>query len=438
MNPVGIRREDKNPWERRAPLTPSQTVQLIDKQQIQVHVQLSSQRVFPDEAYRQAGAIVEEDLSPCPVILGVKEMPLHVFEKGKTYLFFSHTIKGQPYNMPMLRKMMAEGCQLIDYERIVDEEGRRLVLFGRHAGLAGMIESLHAFGKRLAAEGIAGKENPFAEVGQPYRYKDLGEAKIHLREIGKRISSGGLPQEIAPMVVGFLGYGNVSKGAQEILDCLPCIEIQADALASLQQGDYSTESIYKVVFQERDTVERVDTSRPFSLNEYFIHPENYRAAFTQYLPHLTILMNCIYWDKRFPVLVGAEALKELFANSPRPNLRVIGDITCDIEGSIAVTRKATLPDLPCYVYDTVSDEIEDGVTNLRGPVIMAVDILPTEFPVESSDHFGKALLPFLPAIAACDFSSDFTGLSLPEPIKKAMILHRGRLTEDYRYIEKYL
>lgn len=438
MNPIGIRREDKNPWERRAPLTPSQAAQLIEGQHIHVHVQPSTQRVFPDEAYREAGAFVREDLSACSVILGVKEMPMHVFAKGKTYLFFSHTIKGQPYNMPMLTKMIQEQCQLIDYERIVDEEGRRLVLFGRHAGLAGMIESLHAFGKRLTAEGIPDKENPFVDIRQPYQYKDLNEAKNHLQEIGKRISSRGLPKEVAPMVVGFLGYGNVSNGAQEILNCLPCIELQPDALETLQKSKYSTTAIHKVVFQEKDTVDRTDASQPFSLNEYYHHPERYRAAFSRYLPYVTVLMNCIYWDKRFPVLVSAEALKQLFVNFPRPALRVIGDITCDIEGSIAVTRKATLPDQPCYVYDTVSDEIEDGVTNLRGPVIMAVDILPTEFPVESSDHFGNALLPFLPAIAACDFSRDFAELNLPEPIKKAMILHRGSLTEEYRYIEKYL
>lgn len=438
MNRVGIRREDKNPWERRAPLTPSQAARLIESHKLDIYVQPSTQRVFPDAAYRQAGAMVEEDLSSCSVILGVKEIPRDFFYKAKTYLFFSHTIKGQPYNMPMLSAMMAMGCQLIDYERIVDETGKRLVLFGRHAGLAGMIESLHALGKRLTAEGLADDANPFAEIKQPYLYKELEEAKAHLREIAKNIRSKGLPTSLTPLVVAFLGYGNVANGAMEILDCLPCVEVQPEDLKDLAERDNIKHVIFKVVFREEDTVEPIDTSKGFSLDEYYRHPDRYLANFSRFLPHLTVLINAIYWDQRFPVLVDAHHLKELFAGPQRPALRVIGDITCDIEGSIAVTRKATLPDNPCYVYDAIEGCIGDGVSNLRGPVIMAVDILPTEFPVEASDHFGNALLPFLPALASCNFSSSFERLNLPEPIKRAMILHQGKLTADYKYLEKYV
>jgi saccharopine dehydrogenase (NAD+, L-lysine forming) len=435
---LGIRREDKYQWERRAPLTPSHVARLVREWGLDVYVQPSTLRVFPDDAYREAGAKVQEDLSPCGVIVGVKEIPPGAFQAGKTYLFFSHTTKGQPYNMPMLKHMMEKGCQLIEYEKIVDDQGRRLVLFGRHAGLAGMIESLHALGKRLAAEGLEDLENPFAEMKQPYQYQDLGEARAHLERVGERIIRDGLPASLTPFVVGFLGYGNVSRGAQEILDCLPVDELQPEMLFSLERYALSNKTVYKVVFEEKDTVIAKDGLSAFSLEHYWQHPEGYRAVFSRYLPYLMVLINGIYWDERYPVLVSAADVKELFAGPKRPALRVIGDITCDIEGSIAPTRKATLPDQPCYVYDPMNDTIQDGVDNLRGPVIMAVDILPTEFPVDASAAFGDALLPFLPAIAAADSGGSFADWNLPEPMKKAVVLYQGKLAGPYRYLAEHL
>jgi saccharopine dehydrogenase (NAD+, L-lysine forming) len=435
---LGIRREDKYQWERRAPLTPSHVARLVREEGLDVYVQPSTLRVFSDDAYREAGAKVQEDLSPCGVIVGVKETPSELFQEGKTYFFFSHTIKGQPYNMPMLKRMMEKGCQLIEYEKIVDDQGRRLVLFGRHAGLAGMIESLHALGKRLSAEGLEDLRNPFAEIRQPYQYQDLGEARAHLERIGERVVRDGLPASLTPLVVGFLGYGNVSGGAQEILDCLPVEELQPEMLFSLDRYAPSNKTIYKVVFGEKETVVARDGSSAFSLEHYWQHPEGYRAAFARYLPYLTVLINGIYWDERYPVLVSAADVRELYAGPKRPALRVIGDITCDIEGSIALTRKATLPDQPCYVYDPTNDTIRDGVDNLRGPVIMAVDILPTEFPVEASGAFGDALLPLLPATVLADSGGSFDDWNLPEPIKRAVILYKGELTGPYRYLGKHV
>lgn len=437
MKAIGLRREDKSRWERRAPLTPLHVERLVREYGMMVYVQPSTIRVFPDEAYVKAGAVVQEDLSPCHVIAGIKEIPLEQFEKDKTYLFFSHTIKGQPYNMPMLKRMMEKGCQLIDYEKIVDRKGRRLVLFGRHAGLSGMIESLHALGKRLAAEGIEAAANPFLNLKQPYQYENLDEAMSDLRRIGGSIAQKGLPECVKPLVVGFLGYGNVSGGAQEILDCLPVEELKPEMLLSLDRYAPSGKTLYKVVFREEDTVEASDGS-PFSLDGYYQHPERYRATFSRYLPHITVLVCGVYWDARYPVLVTAEDVRSLYAGGRLPRLRVIGDITCDIEGTIAITRKPTMPDRPCYVYDAVSDTLEDGFENLRGPVVMAVEILPTEFPVESSLHFGDSLLPFLPALAAEDFQGDFAECGLPQPIREAVILYHGKLTDSYRYLEKHL
>jgi saccharopine dehydrogenase (NAD+, L-lysine forming) len=435
---IGIRREDKYQWERRAPLTPAHVARLIRGAGLKVYVQPSTLRVFSDDAYREAGAIVQENLGPSDIIVGVKEIPVGFLESGKTYFFFSHTIKGQPYNMPLLKRMMEMGCQLIEYEKIVDDEGRRLVLFGRHAGLAGMIESLHALGKRLAAEGLEDAKNPFIEIKQPYQYDNLEEARAHLQGIGARISREGLPALITPLVVGFLGYGNVSRGAREILDCLPAADLRPEMLHSLKEHARSNKTVYKVVFEEQDTVVPADASSPFSLEHYWQHPEAYRAAFSRYLPYLTVLINGIYWDERYPVLVSADDIKDLYGRRQPPALRVIGDITCDLEGSIAITRKATLPDQPCYVFDPTNDTIHDGVDNLKGPVVMAVDILPTEFPVEASTAFGEALLPFLPAVAAADAGESFADWNLPEPIKRAAILYRGKLTAPYRYLAEHV
>jgi saccharopine dehydrogenase (NAD+, L-lysine-forming) len=429
---IGIRREDKNLWERRTPLTPDQVESLIRAHGIEVCVQPSEQRIFSDEDYRLAGASGAEDLSRCQTVLAIKEIPLDFFQERKTYLFFSHTIKGQAHNMPILKRMMAKRCQLIDYERIVDNQGRRLVLFGRHAGLAGMIETLVALGQRLAAEGIS---NPFTELRQPYQYPDLEEAKAHLRKIGRRIVREGLPEAIVPCVIGILGYGNVARGVQEILEYLPREQVERQMLSRLPRAN---RVLYTVVFREEDTVEPIDPSSPFSLPDYFRNPERYRATLSRNLPYLTVVVNAVYWEKRFPNLVRREDVEDLYRQQRTPALRVIGDITCDVEGAIEITRKATTPGEPCFTYDTTTDRIVDGVRALRGPVVMAVDNLPCEFSAESSRDFGLALIPFLPAIARADFSGSFEALELPEPIRRAAVLHQGELTPTFQYLERHL
>jgi alpha-aminoadipic semialdehyde synthase len=151
---LGIRREDKNRWERRVPLIPHHVRRLKEQYGIETVIQPSRIRVFSDKEFQRVGASVQDSLEHSSVIFAVKEIPVDVFEPGKTYVFFSHTVKGQPHNMPMLKKMMQMECTLIDYERIVDRNGRRLVFFGRFAGLAGMVDTLWTFGQRMEWEGI--------------------------------------------------------------------------------------------------------------------------------------------------------------------------------------------------------------------------------------------------------------------------------------------
>ncbi len=195
---IGIRREDKNKWERRVPLVPEHVKEFKKKYDVETVIKQSKIRVYSDDEYSGAGAVVKEDLSTCPIVFAVKEIPMHLFEKNKAYVFFSHTIKGQKYNMPMLKKMMDLECTLIDYEKIVNERGFRLVFFGRYAGLAGMIDTLWALGQRLAWEGIS---NPFEAIKRANAYYDLDEAKAAVRRAGAKIASEGLPVEIEPLIV---------------------------------------------------------------------------------------------------------------------------------------------------------------------------------------------------------------------------------------------
>jgi alpha-aminoadipic semialdehyde synthase len=404
---------------------------------IAVVVQPSQTRIFPDSDFVAAGARVSEDLSSCDVVLGVKEMPEAVFQQGHAYVFFAHVIKGQPYNMPMLKRTLQLGCTLIDYERIADASGERLVAFGRFAGLAGMIDTLWAFGRRLSHEGI---ETPFAEIRQAMHYDGLEAAKEAVLEAGRSMRAKGLPELLCPLVCGFAGYGKVSQGAQEIFDLLPAVEIAPGELASRRIRAHASDHarhVYKVVFKEEHLVEPSARGNHFELQDYYEQPQKYRSRFAQFLQHLTLLMNCIYWDTRYPRLVTKSYLRSKWKLDEVPKLRVIGDVSCDVEGAIEATVKITSPSDPVFVYDPTMDRALDGVEG-SGPVILSVDILPTELPLEASSSFGAVLSPFVPALVGADYSADFDDLDLPPELKRAVITHHGELTPAYRYIAEYL
>jgi len=429
---IGVRREDKSRWERRVPVTPAAARDLWEQHGIRTYVQPSPIRVFGAAEYEQSGALIQEDLAHCPIVFAVKEIPSSFFRPGGAYMFFAHVIKGQPYNMPMLRRLMELKCTLIDYERVVDDQGRRLIFFGRHAGLAGMIETLRALGQRLAAEGLA---NPFQELGHAHQYHDLAEAKEAVARVGEAIRRDGIPEEIAPLTIGVTGYGNVSRGAWEILDLLPVEIIEPDALPRIAQSPAaSRHTLYGTTFKEQHIVEPLEGE--FDCQRYYDCPDNFRPIFERYLPHLTVLVNGIYWDARYPRLVTRDALRTLWERG-QSKLKVIGDISCDIEGSIEVTLKSTEPDLPCFVYNPLSGEIRDGYEG-DGVAVMAVDILPSELPRDASEDFSRVLKDHIPAIVAADFDVPFEDLHLPPPIKRAVIVHRGELAPDYAQLRRHL
>ncbi len=432
---LGIRLEDKNIWERRVPLTPAAVGRLTAQPDLDVRVQTSPTRIFSDADYDGAGASIVEDPFDADVVVAVKEIPTKLLRADGTYVYFSHTIKGQPYNMDMLRRLMELRCNLLDYERVVDDKGRRLIFFSWFAGAAGAVDTLQAAGERYAAQGIA---NPLEQVGMTYSYGGLDKAEAGLRAVGELIRNEGLPPAMRPFVIGITGYGNVSQGAQHVLDWLPIEEITPEQLPALRAMDAPPgDRIYKVVFHEKHMVEPIEPGAPFELMEYFQHPERYRSTFAQWVPHLDLMINAIYWTEASPRLITNEQLKGWFEQSGEIRLQVVGDVSCDIEGSVECLVKATEPDNPHFVYDPITGVATDGTTG-RGLCMMAVDNLPCELPAEASQAFSDALEPFMAALMRADLSLPFGDLALPQPLKSALILHRGELTPDYRYMADFI
>jgi len=431
---IGIRREDKNQWETRTPLTPDQVRTLVEREGITVEVQPSSIRTFSDKIYSTVGATLSEDLEASRIFFGIKEMPLSFFRPGGVYVFFSHTMKGQPYNMPMLKKIMEVGCTLIDYELVVDKSKRRLIFFGRYAGLAGMIDTLWALGKRLEVEGVA--PNPFEEITQCLEFENLDAGRASIKQAGEQIAKTGLPPTLVPFVVGFTGYGNVSKGAQEIFDLLPHENVAPEDLARyMAKGSHKATTLAKVVYKEEHMAARKDGSA-FDLEDYYAHPDLYKPIFSPHLSHLSVLVNGIYWEARYPRLATRQDLAALFQKGAA-RLRVVGDISCDVDGSVQCTVRSTDSGEPTYVYDPLTGETRDGFEG-RGVVVLAVDNLPCELPKEASNDFGKVLLRFIPALVRADFSVPTKDLALPDEMKNAIIVHNGQLTERFAYLAHHL
>ncbi|MCK7476906.1 MAG: bifunctional lysine ketoglutarate reductase /saccharopine dehydrogenase family protein [Candidatus Moduliflexus flocculans] len=432
---IGIRREDINKWEKRVPLIPSHARELADRYPMEFRVQPSAIRIFNDADYRLAGIPVEEGLSPCPVVLALKEIPVELIEKGKTYLFFSHTAKGQSQNMPMLRRMMELGCTVIDYEKMVDEKGRRVLYFGNYAGHAGIIDTIWALGRRLETEGIA---NPFSALRPAHAYSSLVEAREAVGKLAAKIVKDGLPDALDPVVFGFFGYGHVSQGAQETFDLLPVEAVApADVPALFAPGAKAGRRLYKTVLHEEDMVRPVDPAKRFDLQDYYDHPEGYRAVTEDLVPYLTAVVNGIYWTPKFPKYITKPFLKKLYAGGTQPRLRVVGDITCDINGSIECTVMPTDSENPVYVYDPARDEALPGFSG-QGPAVLAVYNLPAELPLESSTYFSGKLKEHIPAVAAARFDRPFAECGLPDVLRRAVIVYRGALAPDFAYLGEFL
>jgi saccharopine dehydrogenase (NAD+, L-lysine forming) len=434
MKTLLIRAEDKNRWERRTALVPADLKKIREKTNARAYVQVSDKRCFEPQAYMEAGAQICHNEASGEVIFGVKEVPEEKIQAGKVYLFFSHTIKGQKHGMPLLQKIIASGSTLIDYERITDSEGRRIVYFGRYAGDAGAIDILSLMGEYWDAKGIS---TPLKAIRRAHKYTSVADAQNHLKNVGKTIAEQGFPSELTPFTIGILGYGNVSQGAQQILDCLPTERVATNEIEALVHGGKAdAKRLYLSVFKEEDLVERADGD-PFDLQEYFKQPEQYQSRFEPHLAHYRILINAVYWESRYPRFITWDGLGRLFQKEKNPMLGGIADISCDPQGSVECNVRATDSDMPAYRVNPITREVSDGHTG-DGIVVLAVDNLPCELPNDSSTFFSRQLAPLVPGILAAKYDRPLEKSGLSPEVRKAVIVYRGKLSPNYAYLQEHL
>ncbi|KAI8820791.1 Saccharopine dehydrogenase-domain-containing protein [Fimicolochytrium jonesii] len=392
---IGIRAEQKNRWERRVPLMPEHVERLVKETGTKVYVQPSTKRVVPDEKYRQAGAIIAEDLSVADVIVGVKEVPIEQLIADKTYLFFSHTHKGQKYNMPLLQAVLDKRIRLIDYELMTDDTKRRVVQFSRFAGYAGMIDSMHGLGHRLLALGYG---NPFLAIGMSYMYRTLADARLDVTRTGQVIMDDGLPRQMGPMSFVFTGDGHVARGAMHVFKCLPHEWVSPDELRDLYKTQsWSHHRVYACQVTASDYLVRKDGWK-FNRDHYREHPEHYMSIFHEKIaPYTNVLVNGIFWDEKYPRLLTSEQATQL-ANEHRLRMLSIADVSCDINGSLEFMSHSSTIDSPFYMYDPATRTTHDNMEG-AGIQIMSIDNLPTELPLEASEYFSNALFPYVNQLA---------------------------------------
>jgi len=444
-NTIGIRREDLDKiGEQRSAITPSQAGTILNAGsrllvQPALHPESGERkRVFDDEEFTRVGAEVCEDLSEAQIILGLKEVATSELLPDKTYVFFSHSHKGQKKNRPLLRAMMEADTTLIDYELIADSKGRRLLTaFGDFAGFAGIVDTLWTFGRRLAAEGA---ENPFEDLPQAIEVADLGKVREILAEVGDRIAREGTPDAIPPVIICILGRGRTSEGVQELLDLLPIDETTIDELqAQFENG--SRDRIHKLVLEvdemyriadahsdQREVFSRMNPSERF--NFYIDQPLYFESNMDAVLPYVSVLVNCIIWSGAYPRTVSSDLMARVWREGTP--LKVIGDITCDPNGSIEFSRETWIDD-PVFTYDPITRGHHTGL-DIEGVNVMAVTNLPCEFSRDASIRFGRDLAPLLPSLVTAKLDGPLEESRLDEALVRATILWKGELTPRFAYM----
>uniref|UniRef100_A0A8C0JKF5 Aminoadipate-semialdehyde synthase n=1 Tax=Canis lupus dingo TaxID=286419 RepID=A0A8C0JKF5_CANLU len=398
---MALRREDVNAWERRAPLAPRH-IKGITNLGYKVLIQPSNRRAIHDKEYVKAGGILQEDISEACLILGVKRPPEEKLMSKKTYAFFSHTIKAQEANMGLLDEILRQEIRLIDYEKMVDHRGTRVVAFGQWAGVAGMINILHGMGLRLLA---LGHHTPFMHIGMAHNYRNSSQAVQAVRDAGYEISLGLMPKSIGPLTFVFTGTGNVSKGAQEIFNELPCEYVEPHELKEVSQnGDLR--KVYGTVLSRHHHLVR-KTDGVYDPVEYDKYPERYISRFnTDIAPYTTCLINGIYWEQNTPRLLTRQDVQSLLVPGKSSvagvegcpalphKLVAICDISADTGGSIEFMTECTTIEHPFCMYDADQHIIHDSVEG-SGILMCSIDNLPAQLPIEATEYFGDMLYPYV-------------------------------------------
>uniref|UniRef100_A0A4W6DT33 Alpha-aminoadipic semialdehyde synthase, mitochondrial n=1 Tax=Lates calcarifer TaxID=8187 RepID=A0A4W6DT33_LATCA len=403
---MAIRREDVNPWERRAPLAPRHVKELTHAG-VKVLVQPSNRRAIHEKYYMKAGAVIQEDISEASLIIGVKRPPEEKVISRKTYAFFSHTIKAQEANMGLLDDLIF--CLFL-----------------------GMINILHGLGLRFLA---LGHHTPFMHIGMAHNYRNVSQAIQAVRDCGYEISMGLMPKSIGPVTFCFTGTGNVSKGAQDIINELPVEYVEPHELKDVSETGDMTKVYATVLSRHHHLMRKSDGI--YDPMEYENHPELYTSHFrTSVAPYTTCLINGIYWDPHTPRLLrrlDAQKLmkpsKTLPAAEGLPHLPhkllAICDISADTGGSIEFMNECTTIDKPFCMYDADQHIDHDSVEG-NGILMCSIDNLPAQLPIEATEYFGDRLFPYI-----WEMINFFLCLFL-----KAVITSNGVLTPKFEYIEK--
>uniref|UniRef100_H2UYE1 Aminoadipate-semialdehyde synthase n=1 Tax=Takifugu rubripes TaxID=31033 RepID=H2UYE1_TAKRU len=439
---MAIRREDINPWERRAPLAPRHVKELTNAK-VKVLVQPSNRRAIHEKFYERAGAIVQEDISEASLIIGVKRLPEEKVIPRKTYAFFSHTIKAQEANMGLLDDLLKKEVRLIDYEKMVDANGYRIVAFGQWAGVAGMINILHGLGLRFLA---LGHHTPFMHIGMAHNYRNVSQAIQAVRDCGYEISMGLMPKSIGPVTFCFTGTGNVSKGAQDILNELPVEFVEPLELKDVSESGELTKVYATVLSRHHHLVRKSDSI--YDPMEYENHPELYTSHFrTSVAPYTTCLINGIYWDRHTPRLLRRlDAQKLIRPPNVSPastegspvlphRLLAICDISADTGGSIEFMNECTTIDKPFCMYDADQHIDHDSVEG-NGILMCSIDNLPAQLPIEATEYFGDRLFPYIWEMLPSDATRSLDQEDFSPQVKDAIITSNGALTPKFEYIEK--
>lgn len=396
---IGLIREGKVPPDKRVAFTPLQAEEIEQRfEGVRIVCQHSDVRAFKDDEYREAGIKVTEDMRECDILMGIKEVPVPELIAGKTYLFFSHTLKKQPYNRKLLQEVLRKRITLIDYEALKDRHGNRLVAFGRYAGIVGAYNALMTYGKRF----------DLFSLRRAYECYDVNDLKRELRKV-----------HLPPIKIILTGAGRVGRGAMETLDTANIRKVNAHDFLHTTFD----EPVY-VQLSSADYHKRKDGGH-FNRDEFHKYPERYSSGFRPFANVADMLIAGAYWNPKAPVLFTPEDMQ-----LPSFKIKVVADITCDINGSIPSTKRASTIVDPLYDYDPVSDNAKPPLSGKSFVTVMAIDNLPCELPRSASEEFGRDLIDrILPVLI---------GEDKEEVISRATLVKDGQLTEHFSYLADYV
>ena len=394
----GIIRERKNPPDRRVVLSPEACQKVLSRyKDAKIVVEPSPIRVFTDGEYRKIGVEVASKMEECDVLLGVKEVPIKFLIPNKKYFFFSHTIKKQPYNRTLLKAILEKNIEMYDHEVITDEKGIRLVAFGRYAGIVGAYNGFRAYGLKNKLYTL-----PKAEK--------LSDQQALIETLNKIT----LPN----IKIILTGRGRVGNGAREILDGMQVRKVNVHEFIDREFN----EPVYCQI-DASDYNKRKDGVRG-NKADFFANPHEYRSNFFRFAEVSDLFIAGHFYGEGAPYLFTREDAKR-----PEFKINTVADISCDIDGPIACTLRASTIEDPIYGYDPQS-ESETDYQNKKAIAVMAVDNLPAELPRDASAGFGDAFVKYvIPAF----FNRDKDGI-----LKRALMTKNGKLTKRYSYLQDYV